>query len=518
MMRRAPSASRAARPRIAIIGGGPGGLAAALLLSRYDADVTLFERSDTLGGRSASIRTQGFTFDTGPTFFLYPRILQEIVQSCGFDLAEEVELIKLDPFYRLQFEGGTTIDATADIAGMQAQLAKLSPADAQNFPAYLDENREKLAAFRPTLERGFDGLRDLLSPHLLRTLPMLKPWRSVDRDLRRYFRDPRVRLAFSFQCKYLGMSPFQCPSLFTILSFLEYEYGVYHPRGGCGAVMAALGRMAARRGVTIRTGEPVERILLEGRRAVGVRSARGTHAADAVVLNADFGHAMQTLLPDTARRRWTDRRLARKRYSCSTFMMYLGLEGRIDQLPHHTIFLADAFTRHLDEIEEGRVLTENPSIYVQNACITDPSLAPPGCSTLYALLPVPHIGPHLAWHDVGAARTLVFRQLAKLGLTDIERRIRVERHITPADWQAQGIYRGATFNLRHSYDQMLHLRPHNRFEDIDGMYLVGGGTHPGSGLPVIFESARISARCMEADFGLQPCARRVGIPELQAAS
>ncbi|HWI59003.1 MAG TPA: phytoene desaturase family protein, partial [Bacillota bacterium] len=251
--------------------------------------------------------------------------------------------------------------------------------------------------------------------------------------------------------------------------------------------------------------EPVEEILFAGRRAVGVRTSSGSHRADAVMVNADFARAMQRLVPDRLRRRWTDRKIARKQFSCSTFMMYLGIEGHFD-LPHHTIHIAGDYKRNLDEIENQHVLSEDPSFYVQNACVTDPTLAPPGHSTLYILAPVTHQHPNVDWaREQGRFRQLLLKQVAQAGYTDVERRIRYERVITPADWdQRYEIYRGATFNLAHSLGQMLHLRPHNRFEDLEGVYLVGGGTHPGSGLPVIFESARISSRLLLQDFGLTP--------------
>ncbi len=386
---------------------------------------------------------------------------------------------------------------------MERAIAAVSPEDAPSFRRFLDDNRTKLRLFEPCLESPFLGWRDLLRWRLLKVLPWLKPWRSLDAELARYFRDPRLRLAFSFQSKYLGMSPYQCPSLFSILSFLEYEHGVYHPVGGCGAVTRAMADAFRDLGGELRLGEPVREVLFEGRRAAGVRTPRATYRADALVINADFCRAMRDLVPDRLRRRWTDRKIETKRLSCSTFMMYLGLDGRCDALPHHTIFVAEDYARNLDDVENRHVLSEDPSFYVQNACATDPTLAPPGKSTLYVLVPVTHRHPNVDWaRERGRYRELVLRQLARVGVEDVGRRIRFERVLTPDDWeQRYAIHRGATFNLAHTLGQMLHLRPRNRFEDLEAVYLVGGGTHPGSGLPVIFQSAMISARLLLRDLG-----------------
>jgi phytoene desaturase len=214
---------------------------------------------------------------------------------------------------------------------------------------------------------------------------------------------------------------------------------------------------------------------------------------------------MERLVPNALRRRWTNEKLERKRYSCSTFMLYLGVEGRFD-LPHHTIHIASDYARNLEDIEQRHVLSEDPSFYVQNACVTDDSLAPKGCSTLYILAPVTHQHPQVDWtREAPRYRELMLRKIAQAGYEDVAGRIRYERVVTPAVWdQRYEIYRGATFNLAHSLDQMLHLRPRNRFEDAEALYLVGGGTHPGSGLPVIFESARITSRLLLNDLGLTP--------------
>jgi phytoene desaturase len=509
-MRRHRSEARRQAPEIAIVGAGPGGLASAMLLARAGADVTVYERLDHVGGRSATIHAEAppgrFRFDRGPTFFLYPRVLEDIFAACGRKLAEEIELIRVDPQYRLIFAEGGEINASADLAQLAAEVGRLSPADAASLPRFMAENRAKLEAFRPVLESAFNGLSDYLSPAVLRSLRLLRPFRSIDRDLQRFFQDPRVRLAFSFQSNYLGMSPFRCPSLFTILAFMEYEYGVWHPRGGCGAVMARMAEVARQLGASIRLGEPVQELLFEGNRAVGIRTAHGVRRIDALVINADFAQTMTRLVPNRLRRRWTNRRIAQKQFSCSTFMLYLGVEGEIPELAHHTIYLAKDYRRNVAEIETGLATPSEASMYLQNACVTDATLAPPGYSTLYALVPVGHRRPGgVDWRaEQGRFRRQTLDRLSALGIPDLDRRIRFEQILTPEGWEEDlQVFRGATFNLTHSLGQMLHFRPRNRFEDLRSVYLVGGGTHPGSGLPVIFESARITARLIAQDLRLE---------------
>lgn len=491
---------------VIVVGAGPGGLAIAMLLAGAGVPVRIFERHSRPGGRTGSIESDGFRFDLGPTFFLYPEVLRGIFRSVGRDLDREVPLIKLDPQYRLVFGGdGAELIASSEVEKLQEAVARFSAADSAAIPRFMAENRKKLALFKPCLESPFLDWRDAATRRMMKLLPVLRPWNSLDRELARYFKDPRVRLAFSFQSKYLGMSPFKCPSLFSILSFLEYEHGVFHPVGGCGAVSEAMARILGEMGVPIHLGEPVEEISFRGRRATGVRTKSGHREARAVVINADFAGAMAKLVPDHLRKRWSDATLARKKYSCSTFMLYLGVEG-LDERPHHNIYLSSDYIRNIEDIESRHMLSDDPSIYVQNACITEPALAPAGCSTLYALVPVTHQHPNVDWESQARSfREKAIGQLDKLGFRDIEKRIRFERIITPDDWANSGpIYRGATFNLAHTLDQMLHRRPRNRFEDLESVYLVGGGTHPGSGLPVIFESAKITSRLLLEDLGSPP--------------
>jgi phytoene desaturase len=493
--------------RAVIVGAGPGGLAAALLLAKSGVKVTIVEKRSTVGGRTSTIEQDGFRFDVGPTFFLYPRVLKEIFAAAGYDLDREVPMTRLDPQYRLVFGGGGgEILATPNIERMTKQIEAISPEDARRFHHFITHNRNKLERFMPFLQNPFDSWRDLAKPEMLKLLPLLAPWRSLDDDLQVHFKDERIRLGFSFQSKYLGMSPFRCPSLFSILSFLEYEHGVFHPTGGCGAVTKAMARIATEMGVEILTDEPVERVLIDQGKATGIKTAHRTLNADAVIVNADFAGAMRRIVPNRQRNRWTDEKLARKKFSCSTFMMYLGIDGREDDVSHHTIYLAENYKDNLRDIEERHRLSENPSFYVQNACVTDPTLAPDGKSTLYVLLPVTHDTGSVDWaKEQPRYRALALEQMKKIGLHDIEKRIITEKIVTPAGWTSEfDLYKGATFSMAHSLDQMLHLRPHNRFEDIGQMYLVGGGTHPGSGLPVIFESARITSRLLLEDLKMEP--------------
>lgn len=505
--------------RVIIIGAGPGGLASGMLLARAGLDVTILERRDRVGGRTSTLGANGYRFDLGPTFFLYPRVLREIFAACGRDLDSEIPMVRLDPQYHLLFGAGGDLLATPDVSRMEKAVSALSQQDGTQFRRFLDENRDKLARFRPALESPFESWRDLVTWPMLKLLPLLRPWNSLDDELGRYFRDPRIRLAFSFQSKYLGMSPFNCPSLFSILSFLEYEHGVHHPIGGCSRVSEGMARAAQDLGVRLELNQDVQEVLFRGRKFAGVRASSGEFQADSLVINADFAQAMTRLIPDHLRRRWTDRKLAGKRYSCSTFMIYLGLDRPVPELQHHTIYMSRDYAQNLKDIESNHQLSEDPSFYVQNACRTDSTLAPAGHSALYILVPVTHQHTNVDWNrEKTRYRTRTLNQLEKIGLRDLEQHIRYEKIVTPADWEHDyQVYRGATFNLAHNLGQMLHNRPHNRFEDLESVYLVGGGTHPGSGLPVIYESARITSRLLLQDAGVSSTCCDVPSPSLPAS-
>lgn len=482
---------------IAVIGAGPGGLASAVLLATQGRRVVVYEAQPSIGGRSGRVEVGGYRFDRGPTFFMMPYVLEEVFAAAGRRLGDFVELRRLNPMYRLligQPEGPPIrLDATQDIERMVAQLEALKPGDGEGFRRFLEHNRHKLRTLTPVLRRAFTGLGDFLRPDGMQAGMVLRPWRSLYDHLSKFFGHEATRLAMGFQSKYLGMSPFECPELFSILSFIEYEYGIWHPVGGCHALMQGLADLAVELGVEIRCGEPVEALRFQNRKVTGLCAANVWHDHDQVVVNADATWALKRLVPESLRGRDTDAAIDARRYSCSTFMMYLGVRGEID-LPHHTIYTSSSYRRNLADIAEGR-LSEDPSCYVCNASVTDATLAPPGCSSLYVLVPTANTKCDIDW---GAQREHLRRstldQLAKaFGLRDLERRIEVEALCTPEQWRAMNINHGAVFNLAHTLPQMLHRRPQHRVPGVDGLYLVGGGTHPGSGLPVIFLSAQITA-------------------------
>ena len=496
--------SQTIKPTAIIVGSGPGGLASALLLAHSGVDVTVLEKESQVGGRTKLVHKDGYTFDRGPTFFHYPEVIEEIFQAIGLDAHKELGLMPLDPMYRLVFGAGGHIDATSNLEQMTDSIRELAgEKNANGFKNYVKQNRKKLKLSKQCLQTPWTSPLNVMSKRAIRVATVLKPWASVAGDLGKHFDDERIRLAMSFQTKYLGMSPFHAPSLFTILSFLEYEHGIFHAKGGLGSITARMGEIAREMGVDIRCDTPVKSLIYEGKTVTGVRIEGKEIHADKVVVNADFAHAMTTLVPDEKRKKWSNKKLEKKGYSCSTFMLYLGVDKQYD-LPHHQIYASSSYEKNLEDITNHRMTWDDPSVYVQNASITDDSLAPEGHSTVYVLVPVPNTHDSIVWDDIkDDYRELIIKQLTKLGYDDLADHIVSETIVTPDDWGASDIYRGAVFNLTHDLKQMLWRRPQNRFEEANNLYIVGGGTHPGSGLPTIFESARISSKLLLADLGIR---------------
>ncbi|MDG4656699.1 phytoene desaturase family protein [Ectobacillus antri] len=489
--------------KIAVIGAGPGGLAASMLLAAKGYDVEVFEKQPYIGGRNGSFQLGDYTFDIGPTFLSMPQLVEELFALVRRNVDDYLDLKELKDMYELIFDDKKLI-MTRDENVMRARIAKEFPGNERGYEQFMRENKMKLDKMTPILQNPMDRMRDYLSLRVLKALPHLSLSKSLYDVLSSYFTDERLKLAFTFQSKYLGMSPWECPGAFSILSYMEHAHGIVHPIGGLNQLPKAMAKITEEYGGRIHLGKGVKELLLEGKKVTGVLLETGeTVFADEVIINADFAHAMTKLVKPGVLKKYSKEKLEKKKYSCSTFMMYVGVKKRYD-LPHHTIIFASDYKKNVEEITKTQLLSKDPSIYVQNACITDPTLAPEGKSALYILAPVPNNMSGINWEENKRAfRNVILKTLAeKTGFTDIEEHIEVERILTPQQWEQDlFVYEGATFNLGHQLTQMMYLRPHNRFEELDNCWLVGGGTHPGSGLPTILESAKITSRLIEETTG-----------------
>jgi phytoene desaturase len=480
---------------IVIVGAGPGGLSAAMLLAQRGFRVQVFEKQDVVGGRNAEVRLGDYRFDLGPTFLMMKFLLDELFAEGGRRSSDYLQFRKLDPMYALSFSDKTML-VRSDPEAMKSEIERHFPGEGANLDRFLSRESQRFENLYPCLQKPYGTLASMLSPTLLATVPYIAAGRSLYSVLGDYFRSEELRLAFTFQSKYLGMSPWDCPGLFTMIPYTEHAHGVYHVMGGLSRITQALAEVSREEGAEIHTSAPVARVLVDGGRAKGVNLASGEKVyCDDVILNADFGHAMATLFDPNSLGRYQPDKLRKRKFSCSTFMMYLGLDRTYDA-EHHTIVFARDYKKNIEAITQGRQSLDEISVYIRNSCRTDPSGAPSGHSALYILVPVANNRSGIDWQEQKQEmRERVLRILReRTPFGDVEPHIQREMILTPEDWENKySVFLGATFNMAHSWDQMLYMRPHNQFEMFENCYLVGGGTHPGSGLPTIFESARISA-------------------------
>ncbi|WP_407271963.1 phytoene desaturase family protein [Radiobacillus sp. PE A8.2] len=487
--------------KIIIVGAGPGGLAAGMLLSAKGYRVKIVEKQPVIGGRTSKLSVGDYSFDLGPTFLMMPQVLEELFERAGRNLHEYVQMKELSPLYTLKF-GDISFTPSRDVEATKAQIKELFPGDEESYERFLRIEGEKFDRVTNLLKQPFTSLGDFFTKDMWRALPKLNALDTVYGRLSKYFSDERLKWAFSFQAKYLGMSPWDCPGTFTILSYLEHRYGLYHPTGGVNQICEAMASVIEEYGGDIYTNAAVDKIIVEDGEAKGVTLSDGEEIyADDVIINADFGYTMTHLFDQSDLTKYRKARLEKKSVSCSTFMVYLGIDRELD-LPHHLIFFADDYKKNVMEITKQSKLSDDPSIYVHNPSVIDKTLAPEGKTALYLLMPVPNLDADIDWEEQReVVKDKIITKLAQQpGLADIRDWIEVEKVITPADWEADfHVYKGATFNLSHSLDQMMYFRPHNKFEDVDHCYLVGGGTHPGSGLPTIFQSAMISTDLLIAE-------------------
>ncbi len=481
------------RSHAVVIGSGFGGLAAAVRLGARGYRVTVLERLEAPGGRASVHRQDGFTFDAGPTIITAPYLFEDLWRLCGRDMADDIDLRSIDPYYRLVFDDGEVIDCHADPAAMKAEIARIAPGDLAGYDRFMARSREMCKiGFEKLGHVPFMSLWDLAknAPDLLSLGGHLSVYELVSS----FIKHPKLRIALSFHPLFVGGNPFDTTAVYCMITYFERRWGVHFAMGGTGALVTGLVGLIEGQGGSLRCGAHVSEILVKDGAACGVKLDSGEAvAADIVVSNADSAYTYGHLLPGVKRRRWTDQRLAASKYSMSLFVWYFGTRRRYENVEHHTIVLGARYQGLLKEIFAAKSLPADMSLYLHRPTATDPSLAPPGCDAFYVLSPVPHLDAGVDWAVEGEHyRRAVEQRLSETVLPGLESEVVTSRVTTPQDFQDRYCsVKGAAFGLAPTLIQSAWFRPNNRSEEVRGLYLVGAGTQPGAGLPGVLSSARI---------------------------
>lgn len=486
--------------RVIVIGAGIGGLGAAARLAASGHQVTVLERRDRLGGRAYVYQQDGFTFDGGPTIITAPQLIDAIFEKAGRRREDYVRFVRCDPFYRIFDANGRAFDYNGNEAFVLSEIDKVAPGDKAGYQAFV-KSAEAIyrKGFEDLADKPFDTVWDMLkvAPDLVR----LQSYKSVYRYVSQFVQDPFLRQVFSFHPLLVGGNPFDAPSIYAMIHYLERAGGVWYAMGGTGALVDALARLIEELGGTIHTDADVEEIVVRpgprGPQAHGVRLADGrVLEADAVVSNADVAFTYMKLVDPRYRRKYTDRRLRRMRYAMGLFVLYFGTDRRYDDgtLQHHNIILGERYRGLLDDIfhNDGR-LPSDFSLYLHVPTLTDPSLAPPGHEAFYVLSPVPNLASGIDWREQARPyRDAIVRFLEDRYLPGLSQHLVTEHWIDPLHFQGTlNSHLGSAFSLEPILTQSAWFRPHNRSEDVDGLYFVGAGTHPGAGIPGVLSSAKI---------------------------
>ncbi len=485
-------------PRAIVIGAGLGGLASAMRLGAKGYRVSVIDKLDRPGGRGSSITQGGHRFDLGPTIITVPQGLRELWAACGRDFDTDVTLKPMDPFYEIRWADGSSFTMRDDQAAMDAEIARLSPADLKGYHKFLqDAEKRYWFGYEDLGKRPMNKLWDLIK--VLPKFAWYRADRSVYAHAARRLSDERLRFAFSFHPLFIGGDPFRVTSMYALVSHLEKAFGVHYAMGGVQAIATAMANVIRDQGGHVKMGVEVDEILVENGRASGVRLIGGeTLHADLVVSNADAGHTYTRLLRNRPRRRWTNAKLDRARWSMGLFVWYFGTRGTRGMwadVGHHTILVGPRYQAHIRDIFINGHLAEDMSLYVHRPSVTDPSVAPEGDDTFYVLSPVPHLG-----HDNGvdwAEQAEPYRQkmLAMLEerlLPGLAARVSESLVFTPEDFRDRYLSPlGAGFSIEPRILQSAWFRPHNISEELPGLYLAGAGTHPGAGLPGVIGTAEV---------------------------
>jgi phytoene desaturase len=487
---------------VLVIGAGAAGLASAIHLARLGYDVTIFEKNARPGGRCDRIEREGYYFDTGPTLYVMPHLYAAELESLGISPETALDLQRVDPTYHLYFEDGSRLRLTADLKDLGEQVDAFEKGASLQLLEYIAEGGRlyDLALERLVL-RHFRHPLDFFN---LRNIPVFLKVKALSRHyqhMRKYFDDPRLKAAFTFQDMYMGLSPFKAPTTFSLMPYSELVQGVWYPHGGMYTIIEELTKTAMDVGVEIHLNTAVEKINIEDHHAIGVTLEDGDRiGADIVLANADLPYVYGNLLPSDG----TFDSLKRKHYSCSTLSFFWGLDQRLPELKPHMLFLASDYEGGFEALNGGH-LPEKPSLYVHCPTRLDPSLAPKGKDSLVGIVPVGHLDVHPAEELETVrdqARRAIFESLRDAGIEGVEEHIEFETCFTPCSWRKRyNLYKGATHGLSHSLTQLAYMRPHNRHKRYHNLYFAGASTHPGTGLPTVLVSGRLAAERIQDEWG-----------------
>ncbi|WP_263790873.1 phytoene desaturase [Salinibacter sp.] len=480
-------------PHAVVVGAGMGGLASAVRLRARGFRVTLLDRLDQPGGRARVFEQDGFTFDAGPTVITAPFLFEELWSLCGRDLEDDVELVPVDPFYRIRFDDGTAFNYTGDTEEMVEEIRRFAPEDVDGYRRFLEKSEEIFeVGFEELGHVPFDNVTDML--RIVPAMMKLESHRTVHSLVSKYISHPKIRKVLSFHPLLVGGNPFSTTSIYTLIAHLERKWGVWYAMGGTGSLVQGLSDLLADLDVTQRYGAEVDQILVEDETASGVRLSSGEEIpADLVVSNADVGWTYRHLVAPEHRDTWTDRKVEDMDYSMSLFVWYFGTDCTYEDVEHHSILLGPRYKGLLDDIFDHKELADDFSLYLHRPTKTDPSMAPDGHDAFYVLSPVPHLESGVDWRQQAEPyRQAVEEYLADTVLPDLGEHLVTSRMLTPREFKTDyKSLKGAAFSVEPKLTQSAWFRPHNQSEDVDHLYFAGAGTHPGAGLPGVLSSARV---------------------------
>ena len=483
----------AGAPTAVVIGTGFGGLAAAIRLSVKGYRVQMLEKLDAPGGRAYVHKQDGFTFDAGPTIITLPHLIGELFTLCGREMKDHVDLRLMSPFYRIRFDDGTHFDYSNNDEEMLAQIEQLSPEDVQGF-------KNLMVASERCFQLGFvelgmvpfETFGDVVKamPNLIK----MKAWQTIYGLVAKHIKHPKLRIVMSFHPLLIGGNPYSVTAVYALIHSLERRWGVRSAMGGTGAIVNALVNLLEERQVPIRYNAPVTRIRVADGRATGVELDSGEFIpADIVVSNGDAAWTYRHLVEPQHRKHWTDRRIAKGKYSSGLFVWYFGTDRRYEDVPHHMMVLGPRYKGLLQDIFKNHTLSKDFSLYLYRPTATDPSLAPPGCDSFYVLSVVPNLSSETDWPAVTAQyQDAIATALEESVLPNLRQHVVSSKVTTPQDFQDRlWSYKGAGFGLEPILVQSAWFRPHNRSEDVDGLFMVGASSQPGAGVPSVLMSAKM---------------------------